>query len=148
MSTACVAQQVQEVMRVGYPPPAGYHFCACTSRCSKHVKNGRAYAYRHSPAYKPKEKATTARGVSYENKANTTSLDYQMAKRRAQVEMPLIEKIIEDTDNKIEDLRQTIVSLQSLKDEHVRRHEHLQALIECADVLTGGPTDPCSSADS
>lgn len=124
--------------------------CQCSTDCPKVVSARRRYAYGHSPAHAIKVAKQfgqpTARGVSYEDTANTTSLDYEMAKRRAQVESIGMEKWIDSIDLLIEQARAEVTRLQTQKDTLVHRHEHLQALIECADVLAGGPA--CSSAAS
>jgi hypothetical protein len=114
--------------------------CQCSPDCPKVVSPSRTYAYGHSPARAMKVAKQLAqppaRGVSYEDKANTTSLDYQMAKRRAQVESKQVEEMIDAADDGLERARQEVALLQSEKDKLVNRHAHLQALIECTDVLT------------
>jgi hypothetical protein len=128
--------------------------CQCSPDCPKVVSPSRTYAYGHSPKYKAKQegaaldaKFAAANGqmvrlepyrkrIEFDDHTNTTSLDYTMAKRRAQVELPKLDALIEAADELLELARLEVKRLDHKKEYLVHRHAHLQALIECTNVLT------------
>lgn len=132
----------------------GFRFCSCSPDRIKQVPHGRTYAYRHSPKWHPK---TTRAGSPTpirrlkdmgDSEQNTTTLDYQMARRRAQVETISLEKLIETADDLIEQAREALHDAEVRKEKLVERHLHLQALIECAEVLDGRVIEQCPSPSS